>query len=889
VNTRSTQKVIVQGPILPADDTRSIYHYLGILRNRRWFLTGVVSACLVLAFIATFLLPQEYRATSTVQIEPERADFYDNWRHTGTYAEYKSHYLTQLETLTSNGLARRVIQDLDLWQHAEFTPLWKRAFGVFENENAVIESFIARIGVSAVQGSMLLSVQFAASDAQLSRRILNGLMWRFTSEHGESKRELTVRAADWMSEKIPLLDSSLADAEKRIREFRREHDLLDINGNVSTLSEMDLSQASLELEQTHWQLDEAKIIFEDMLNPTDAGTRLESLEMVRNDPLVQEAWLRKSGALNHRETLSIKYGEKHPYMIDANSRLASLEAEIAGHIDRIMTTATNRVESLERRLAESQVQLEANRQVAMLEQEKRVQLSALEREVEIQRKLAEQFYIDTVSARSLAGFDVASAVVVDAAITPLEPYRPQRIIVLLLVALSSGVFCVLFVFVHEHFDDKIRNTRDVNDKLDMNLLGVMPDFSSTGLEVEEGKSRAPAQMYQHSDVVAEAVNNVRTALMTHASSRDSEGSLILVSASRVDEGCTTAAIALAHSFARLDSALLIDCHLREPGLSNVDSDLDNTIGLNTLVSGTTTIEDSIQANAFGGKFDALLCSQDIDRSTAILSSSQFAQTIAQLRKKYRWIILDSAPAERDSSALVLGRLADATVYVIKSHSTRLKAIQRGVSCLRSANGYVAGVLINRVDPNKMVARGGDYDYASYCGDISYKERNAWDVVRELSYSGASHAWAAYQRFDAASTWNKVVLAASTATIISAKWARIALEFAKNIPSTEFGQAMIGIYGSAKFVGIRTLDKSAQLWARADFSQWLQRCEPIRRAMISTTTHIRVKACAYAGDRVSPLSGKAAEGFAKLKTAFARHAEQRRNLRSLNDGCVDENR
>jgi len=648
---------------LPADDNRSIYHYLGILRNRRWFLTGVVSACLILAFVATFLLPREYRATSTVQIEPERADFYDNWRHTGTYAEYKSHYLTQLETLTSNGLARRVIQDLDLWQHAEFNPLWKRTFGVFESENAVIESFIERIGVSAVQGSMLLSVQFAASDAKLSSRILNALMWRFTSEHGESKRELTVRAADWMSEKIPLLDSSLADAEKRIRDFRREHDLLEIDGNVSALSEMDLSQASLELEQTHWQLDEARIIFEEMLNPTDTGLRLESLEMVRNDPLVQEAWQRKSGALNHRETLSIKYGEKHPYMIDANSRLASLEAEIADHIDRIMTTATNRVESLERRLAESQVQLEANRKVAMLEQEKRVQLNALEREVEIQRNLAEQFYIDTVSARSLAGFDVASAVVVDAAITPLEPYRPQRIIVLLLVALSSGIFCVLFVFVHEHIDDKIRNIRDVNDKLDMNLLGVLPDFSSAGLAVEEGKSRMPARMYQHSDVVAEAVNNVRTAFST------------------------TAAIALAHSFARLEleSVLLIDCHLREPGLSNLDADLDNSTGLNSLVAGTTSIEDSIQSNVFGGKFDVLLCSQDIDRSTAILSSSQFEQTIAQLKKKYRWIILDSAPAQRDSSALVLGRLADASVYVIKSHSTRIKAVQRGVSSLRAAD------------------------------------------------------------------------------------------------------------------------------------------------------------------------------------------------------------
>lgn len=864
MNTQSVKGVVRQDAQTPFDQTRSLYHYLGILRNRRWFLTGVVSLCLLVAFVASFVFPYEYRAKTTVQIEPERADFYANWRRAGSYAEYKSHYLTQLETLTSNGLVRRVIEDLNLWEHDEFTPVWKRALGLVDSENAVIETFRDRIGVSAVQGSMLLTVQFAASDPNLASIVLNALVDRFTSEHGESKRELTVRASDWMSEKIPLLNASLAKAEQKMDAFRREHDLVNVEDSVSRLSEMELSQASLELAQTRSELTEAMLIFEDMSDPAETGVRLESLEMVRNDPLVQQAWIHKNGALNHKQKLAIKYGHKHPYMIDANARLASLDAEIAEQIDRIMSTAANRVELLNKRLSIAESRVDDNKQDVLSIQEKRFKLGSLERDVMMQRKLADQFYADTVAARSLAGFDVGSAVVVDPAVAPLQPYRPQRLIVLMLVALSSSIFSVLFVFIYEHVDDKIRNTRDVADKLGMGLLGVMPEFTSTGLVIEPGKSREPARMYQHSDVVAEAVNNVRTSLMTHSSRRVREASVLLVTASQAGEGSTTAAIALAHSFARLERVLLIDCHLRRPAVAQLDTDNDAGYGLNSLIAGTSSIEDSVRRDVFGGDFDVLACAPDVARSTAILASSQFAMTLDQLREQYEWIILDAAPTQRDSSSLVLGRLADAVVYVVKSHSTRLTAILRGVRRLRAANGCIAGVLINRVDPKWMVSRGGDYDYASYSGDISYKERNAWDVVRETLHVVTDRVRVAYREYDAAKTWDKV----NSMVLGVTQLARTAHNSIRELHKSELGQRFVGLIESA-----RVWTHCAQARCRnADLSGLRERAEPYRQMMVSLARYIGDRARILPRDGHEPLYVKASRALVHMQGAVARRAE-----------------
>ena len=761
MNIRSAKSVKFEKARATTDDTRSLYHYLGIIRNRRWFLIGVVSACLLTALVASFVFKYEYRAKATIQINPERSDFYTGWHQSGTVAENRTEYLTDLEGLNSNGLARRVITDLQLWDNKEFSPLWKRVLGLTHSESAVIEEFRKRVRVSTVSGSMLVNVQFSASDPELASTVLNALADRFTAEHSESIRQIPGLAADWMSEKIPALRSSLAEAEQRMQAFRVENGLVDVDGSISRLDEMELSEASLtvtqmslELEQIRAELAQAMSIFEDMSDPAETGERLEGLEMISSDPVIQDMWLRRSTILSQIESLSLKYGPKHPSMVDANTQLASVEGEVAEQIDRIVAAAMKRMDSLGRQLSQSQTQVAGKTQDLLSVQEKRVRLSALEREVTLQRDLVDTFYVNTLKARSLEGFELDSAFVVDAAIPPLQPYRPQRLIILMLVALSSSIFALLFVFVHEHVDDKIRSTRDVATRLRVNLLGILPDFSSVNFAVTPGKSREPACMYQHSKVVAEAANNIRTSLMTHPAKRVSGANVLLVTASQSGDGSTTSAIALAHSFGRLERTLFVDCHLRQSSLPEEGAENDPVVGLDALISGARTIEDSVQRNALGGNFDVLLCAPDTARSTAILSSSHFTQLIDQLREQYDRIILDAAPLQQDSSSVVLGRLADAIVYVIKSHSTRRMAILRGIRRLHAGNGLVAGVMINRIDLNRVVSHRGDYDYASYCGDISYKEKSDLDIVRGTLGEFADRVRTQYREFDAAEKWER---------------------------------------------------------------------------------------------------------------------------------------
>ncbi len=871
MNTRTVNGVRLQSAKTPYDETRSLYHFLGILRNRRWFLAGVVGTCLLIALVATFIFPHEYRAKATIQIEPERTDFYEGWRATGTLAEYRTNYLTLLKTLNSNGLARRVIEDLNLWEHKEFSPVWKRALGLIEKENFVIETFRERIGVSTVSGSMLIDVQFAANDPKLASTVANALVNRFISEYDEFMHQLTVHAADWMSSKLPELNDSLEKAQQRADAFRREHNLVEVEGRLNRLSELelssanqDLSQVSLELEQTRSALQEAITIFEDMSDPTDTGERLKSLDIISSDPNVQLAWFHRNSALNHRQVLSTRYGPKHPFMVDATARIASFDAEIAEQIDRIMTTTVMRVASLTSQLSNSQSLVEDNKQDMMSLQEKRIKLRSMENEVVIQRSLVNQFYTDTLAARSLEGFNLAGAIVVDHATAPLQPYRPQRAVVLMLVALSTSIFSVLFVFFFEHVDDKIRNTKDVSRKLQMGLLGMIPEFASSGVEIDSRKLLDTTSMYAQNEVFAEAVNNVRTMLMTLSLRRARDSSVLLVTASQTGEGSTTTAVSLAHSFSRLERVLLIDCHLRRPAIARLSTDIDANVGLNSVIAGTTSIENSVHRDALGSKFDVMVCALDVASSTTILASSEFEQMLDRLREQYKWIILDAAPTHQDSSSLLLGKLADAVIYVVRSHSTGLTTIKRGISGLRAAGGHIAGVLINRVDSSRIVSHSGDYDYASYCGDISYKDKSDLDLVRETLYAGADRACMAYRKLDTASKWEIVKSKLS----VVAQLTRKAYGKILGLDMAGLNQRLVHTKDSISNVA----QSAVALCRRTDVSGLRQITESYQRTIMSMASQISTRTRWMVENKPAPLPTGASRTFRHLRDKNTRRVE-----------------
>ena len=107
-----------------------------------------------------------------------------------------------------------------------------------------------------------------------------------------------------------------------------------------------------------------------------------------------------------------------------------------------------------------------------------------------------------------------------------------------------------------------------------------------------------------------------------------------------------------------------------------------------------------------------------------MSSKRFEKILAQLSNHYDRIVIDSAPTQAVSDALVLSKLSDAVVYVVKFHDTTMDVVKRGTQRLKEVNAPLAGVLITQVDIDKISTYGGDYYFQGYYDYYGYRDKDA---------------------------------------------------------------------------------------------------------------------------------------------------------------------
>jgi len=205
---------------------------------------------------------------------------------------------------------------------------------------------------------------------------------------------------------------------------------------------------------------------------------------------------------------------------------------------------------------------------------------------------------------------------------------------------------------------------------------------------------------------------------------DSNGSrqVIVVTSSVPGEGKSTTSINLAHSLGQLERVLIIDCDMRRPTLAKAAGLDRETTGLSSLITQAASASDCIKRGMFGGSVDILPSGPLPDQPLELLSSKRFEKILEQLKMHYDRIIIDSAPTQAVSDALVISRLSDAVVYCVKSHSTSIELVRRGLQRLRQVDAPLAGVIITQVDVDKLQSYGGDYYYQGYYDYYGYNDK-----------------------------------------------------------------------------------------------------------------------------------------------------------------------
>lgn len=709
-------------------------YYWQVIRRQLKKIILFSAVITAIAVLVALVITPVYKATATILIEAEEAKVLSIEEVYGLGSPSDEYYQTQFEILKSRELAKRTVLELGLVDNPEFNPAHpenKKSFSIKElilgeadplTEEEIlaktVDTFWEAVSISPVRKTQLVKVSVESESAEMARVAANAMAQQFIESQLDAKIEVTQQAAGWLSDRLGGLKAKLEASERKLQQYREENDLVDVEG-VDTLVAKEIDQITEALVEARARRLELQGTYEQLQSLGELNyDNLSSLPNIISNPVVVNLRDSETQAELKVSELKKRYGPLHPKMIAAESDLEAVRESVLTQMKRIATSiesnylvAKSKENSLEKALTNSKSDVRNLNRTEFT-------LSEYQREVRTNRQLYEAFF-NRVSETSATGdLQTASARVVDPAIKPVDPVKPNKKLIVLLALVVSGMFGVALAFLLDILDSTIKNLDDVERKLDVPMLGLLP---LVGKKQDAGDAEQMVRAFvgEGMDGFRESVRTLRTGLTL--ASMEQPASVILVTSSVPSEGKTTTSTNIAEAFGQMEKTLLIDCDMRRPSVAKKLGLAPNVPGLSNAVAYPEMLDECIQSRPELG-IDVVSAGPIPPNPLELLGSKNFRDILDRLRSRYQRIIIDSAPMQAVSDALYLSTLVDGVVYVVKADATKDKLAQDGLGKLDNNNARVLGVVLNQVNVDRE-AKYAD-SYAGYYDVYGYSSKSA---------------------------------------------------------------------------------------------------------------------------------------------------------------------
>lgn len=284
--------------------------------------------------------------------------------------------------------------------------------------------------------------------------------------------------------------------------------------------------------------------------------------------------------------------------------------------------------------------------------------------------------------------------------TPSSPQTRRNVALGIFLGLLLGLALALLV---DRLDRRIRDADEIEDSVEAPVLGVVPQSKAIG------RQKGGLEALRPSDV--EAFRLLRAELRYFEASKDA--SCIMVTSSAPGEGKSTVAWNLALCAAESGArTLLIEADLRRPVLALKMGATPGERGLSTVLSEQVSLTEALQHYEHGGDedhtFDVLYAGPKPPNPGDLLESENMTALLAEVRRRYDYIVIDTAPVPVVSDPIPLLSQVDGVLVVTRLGKTQRDELAHLRRQLSKFKAPVLGVVINGG------ARVGDYaGYSSY--------------------------------------------------------------------------------------------------------------------------------------------------------------------------------
>jgi capsular exopolysaccharide synthesis family protein len=740
-----------------------MYYYRLILRNL-WKV--IVFSLFVGGFAALYSLslPPVYTSATTLLIDNQESNvlaFQDVYKVDTRNREYLG---TQLQILKSRALASKVVDRMQLTKHPLFDFRQKNPkknnlnvntilsllgirkasedqrsstaedvhnegvddsqLSLEELENYVRKQTVAvvmkSLVVFPVRGTKLVNIVFSAGDPVLTADIANAFAETYIESQLDAKLEVTQKASAWLSERLGDLRQNLRESEQALQNFREQEQLVD-TGDLLSIEVVELEQLTASLVQATQVKNDARARYRQVSKSDFSVDNILSLPIVSSNVVVQNLVESKAEASRLVAELGETYGKKHPRMLAALSELDQFDNELKRQVETVSRGLE--VSYLASRDSERTLkrQIEDVRNRLQGVSRKEFVVRELEREVDANRQVYEVFLNRGKETNETVNLQTVNARVIDEALPADYPIKPRKTKIVMMAVLASAMFAAGVILLLDWLDNTIKTPEDVEEKLRVPLLGHLPLDKSN-------KDDTPflGFLSEENWHFAEAIRTIRTSFIL--SGLDKPAKVTVITSSVPNEGKSTVSLCIAHALGQMEKVLLIDADMRKPSVGKALDISLLTPGLSNLIAGTAELDECITTLP-KSEVHVLTAGVVLGNPLDLIAGDRFEAVLNMLKDRYDRILIDSAPVQAVSDAIVIATHADALIYVVKSDASSTPLIKKGLRRLSEANARFAGVVLNQVDIEKMKKQSGYessyYDNYGYAyGDVNENEKKA---------------------------------------------------------------------------------------------------------------------------------------------------------------------
>lgn len=657
--------------------------------TQRW-VTIVVFA--IIGFIASFAVfkisPTIYEAGSVFEMNMRRPSIMGV---RGAIIEDGSASLNEVFNTRLARLRSRAVIDQIVTQYRSDYP------SSTVTDDQLISTLVAT-KMALQKQSRLINITVRSTDPQLATDLANAYAKAsetFTADQNRNESEVAV---SWLSSTTEQQKRNLERADKEMLDFRvaNQIDFMASDSQAAQEAVTKINADILSLESDITKATELRKTLESIQSePEKFGSLPES---VPRSGEIGVAYQQLQKILAEKNSLLARYTANHPEVKVKEKEVEVYTQQFSDVVFRALETCKANLDLLQRQLSQlTPKRDELMKKISDLELKMvsaKMKLEQLEREREVADNNYKALLQRTREAQLAADENTAIIKQVEPAYKPNKPVLPNPMVIFPAGPAIGLLLGIVFVLILDHLEDKIVGIADIEQRLRLKTLAVLPHVRRKKRE-QLARLVADDKFSQFSEAVAGLRNLLDSPRYQEMSK------VLLCMSTQPGEGKTITSCSLAESYAQSGQrTLLIDFDMRRPRLARIFEKKSGDFRSlpHTLAKSDASLFELLPVSSGMECLDLVLSKASSEISPAsLMGSGVIVDFMGWARERYDHIIIDSPPFGIVGDVMVLASLADAVMIMCCPDRTRFQPIKHAARHLTEAGARVIGVIVNDVD------------------------------------------------------------------------------------------------------------------------------------------------------------------------------------------------